>query len=75
MERYWNDTDMMSKISQKMQELNVSPTSPDEPQQPKQKGSKVSCCCNDYMGCMCVHALSLQACELSCCGTAVLGAW
>ena len=40
MERYWNDTEMMSKISEKMQELKVSPTAPEEPQ-PKQKGSKV----------------------------------
>lgn len=28
MEKYWNDTDLMSKISQKMSAMNLGPTTP-----------------------------------------------
>ena len=32
MERYWNDTDLMSKIAQKLAALNIGPATPPGPQ-------------------------------------------
>ena len=32
MERYWNDTDLMSKIAQKLAALNVGPATSSRPQ-------------------------------------------
>ncbi len=40
MEKYWNDTDLMSKIAKKMSALNVGPTTP--PRTAEASTSKVS---------------------------------
>ena len=40
MERYWNDYEMMSKVSKKLNGMNVS--SPESSSQPQKTGSKVA---------------------------------
>ena len=42
MEKYWNDTDLMSKIAKKMSALNVGPETP--PRTAEASASKVGAC-------------------------------